>query len=240
MAAMGQGQAAGGEGAQNGAAQGDGGQNGDGAQLTQLADQLGQHGTALEEMRTFLQSNPWAAQQQTQDEGADTSTLDLSWLDNPGLDPEQQQQMVQQSVSQLVDQRAQQLIAPLQQQITSDRHEREAHMVGDRYPELATPEMAQKIAGRGGLAEQRAQEFEHRLGIPGLAARLSAEPMWWEDTFVKYKAAELANAEGQGSGDPGAATLESGNGAGPGLSGDDLVKGIMQAGGRGGSVLDRM
>jgi hypothetical protein len=57
---------------------------------------------------------------------------------------------------------------------------------------------------------------------------------------MAHKAAEAANAEGEGSGDPGAATLESGNGAGPGLSPDDLVKKIASAGGLGGRVLDGM
>src|SRR5262245_271652 len=96
MAATGQ-AAAGGEGqaqGQGGEAVQNGSEQGQGSDLGQLVQQLvdGQQaqGQSMEEMRSFLASNPWAAQQvqeasQQQEQGLDLSFLDpqTSWTEDP-------------------------------------------------------------------------------------------------------------------------------------------------------------
>jgi hypothetical protein len=111
------------------------------------------------------------------------------------------------------------------------RRDQAARDLAGEFPELAEPEMAQKVAGRGGLAEQAAA----MLGQPQLAA----EPSFWRLAYMAHKAAEAANQEG--SGDPGAASLEAGGGAGPAqFSEADYVKAIRNAGGGGSNVLNGM
>jgi hypothetical protein len=202
MAAVGQGQASG-DGGQQGEGQAQQGQD-----LGQLTGQLEQLGTSLEEMRGFLQSQPWQQQEAQEGQEQQDEPFDLSFLDDPTIDQQTASQRLNDVLAGVVDQRAQQLMAP-----------------------LAEPEMAQLVAGRGGLAEQAAIQ----LGQPALAA----EPSFWRLAYMAHKAAEAANQEG--SGDPGAASLESGSGAGPAqMTEDDYVKAIAQAGGLGGRVLDGM
>lgn len=230
MAAVGQG-----EGQQT---QGEGGEETQGASFDpqQLATQLGQQGETLEQMRQFLASNPWAAQQAqengdaAQQQQTAAGDFDLSYLDDQALSPEQLQAKLADAINGAVDQRAQALVAPIAQQQAELRRDAEARDLAAEFPELATPEMANKIAGQGGLAHQLAES----LGTPQLAN----EPKMWRVAYMMHKAAESANA-GQGSGDPGAAQLESGNGAGPGQTPADLKQSIMNAGhGRGSSVLN--
>lgn len=228
MAAMGQGQASGGEGAAEGQGESQGQQAQGGADVTSLAQQLEGMNGSLEEMRSFLSSNPWAAQEAQQEAGGDE--IDLSFLDDPVMDPAQQQQRLNETLNAVVDQRAQQLLAPIQEQQQQMRRDQQARDLAAEFPELATAEMANKIAGRGGLAEQMAAQ----LGRPELAA----EPSFWRMAYMASKASDHANTEG--SSDPGAAHLESGRGATPGPSEADLVKEIMDSDGRGSSVLNGM
>lgn len=230
----GQGQQQGGEAAQNG------GQQAQGPDLSQLGEQIGTLGSGLEEMRQFLQSNPWAAQQteagQAEDEG-----LDLSWLNpeqqSPLDDPAALSQRLNEVINGAVDQRAQALIAPHVEKQEAMRRNMEARDLAGEFPELGTPEMAEKVAGRGGLAEAFAREVAESVGQPQLAAMLAAEPRVWRLAYMAHKAGESAN---QGSGDPGAAHLEGGGGPGPAqLSGADLVKQIANSGdGLGAGVLN--
>lgn len=227
------GQAAGGEGAAQGqggeAAQGQ--QQAQGADLGQLSEQIGALGGGLEDMRQFLAGNPWAQQPdqgQQQDDG-----LDLSWLNpeqqSPLDDPAALSQKLNEVISGAVSQQAQALLAPIQERQEAMRRDQEARDLASEFPELATDEMAQKVAGRGGLAEQLAAQ----LGQPGLAA----EPKFWRIAYMASKAAESAN---QGSGDTGAAHLEGGGGPGPAqMTEADLVKQIAGSGdGLGAGVLN--
>lgn len=220
------GQAAGGDGGQQ--AQGEGQAQQTGPDLGQLAEQVGGINSSLEDMRTFLQSNPWA-QQQTQEavQEAGGDEIDLSFLDDPAMLPQDASQRLNEVLNSAIDQRAQALVAPLQQQQTEMRRDQQARDLAGEFPELADPKIAELVAGRGGLAEQAAIA----LGQPALAA----EPSFWRISYMAHKAAESANAEGEGSGDPGAASLESGNGAGPGLSEADVVQMVKDGGGRRGS-----
>lgn len=245
MAATGQ-AAAGGEGQ---AAQGQGGeaaQNGQqqaqGPDLGQLAEQIGALGGGLDEMKQFLQSNPWQQQQdqgqgQQQDEG-----LDLSFLD-PGQqmlgdDPAALSAQLGEVIKGAVQQQAQALMAPHVEAQNEMRRNIEARDLAGEFPELSTPEMANKIAGQGGVAEQIAQQIANAVGQPQLAKALAAEPALWRMAYGYHKGIEYAN--NQGSGDPGAAHLEGGGGPGPAqLSEADLVKQIATSGdGLGAGVLN--
>lgn len=230
MSATGQG-AAGGDGGQ---AQGEGqAQQSGGPDLSALTDTLGQLQQGQEEIRGWFEQQRQQAQQSGDPE---PDVPDLSFLDqglnlDPGIDPEAVNRQFADVVSNVADQRAQALIAPLQQQVETMQRDQLAADLVSEFPELATPEAAQRIAGKGGLAEQLAES----LGVPQLAGN----PLMWRVAHMMDKAAESAN--GSGSTDPGAASLESGNGASPGAQPQvDLVKQIMEAGGRGNRVLDGM
>lgn len=227
MAAVGQGE---------GQTQGD--QQGSDAQqapdVNQLAEQFGQVTSSLEEMRNFLSSQPW---QQQADEGeqdpGQQPEVDLSFLDpNAPVyeDPQAVAARLNEVINGAVDQRAQQLIAPLQAQQEELRRDQEARDLAGEFPELADEKMAKMIAGPDGLATQMAQA----LGQPALAH----EPAFWRMTYLAHKATEAHNA--QSAGDTAAANLESGRGPGPASapSPEDRWRQIVESGGRGSSVLD--
>lgn len=236
----GQGQGQGGEAAQNGQQQGQ--------DLGQLTQQIGAIGGGLEEMRQFLQTNPWA-QQQGDEQGQQGDEIDLSFLDagfgqvdqfgNPVDNSQALSQKLNEVINGAVDQRTQALMQPVIEKQEAARRNGEARDLAGEFPELSTPEMAQKIAGPGGLAEQVAQQIAQAAGNPQLAAILAAEPSVWRLAYMAHKAGDLAN---QGSGDPGAAHLEGGGGPGPAqLTEADLVKQIAQSGdGLGARVLNGM
>jgi hypothetical protein len=225
MSAPGQ---AGGDAGGDGQAQGGEAQ---GPDLSGMVDQIGQIAAGQEEMRQFLASNPWQQQEQAADP-QDDGTLDLSWLDPQNTayeDPNVVAQRLNDQINGAVDQRAQALIAPMAEQMAEMRRDQEARDLAAEFPELAQHDIAQHLAGPGGLAEQMAQQ----LNQPGLAA----EPKFWRMVYMASKAAEAANVNGSES--PGAAPLESGGGPGPAAqTNEDIVKGIMEAGGQGSKVLD--
>lgn len=234
MAATGQaGGAAGGEGAAQGQAQGEGqAQGAPGQDVSQLADLLGQQGQSLEEMRSFLASNPWAPQQQGEGEGDQGGEIDLSFLDDPALAPEALQQQMTQTIGGLVDQRAQALVAPVQQQLAEMQRAQEARDLLGEFPEMAEEATAQQVV-------KMAHEWASEHFPPEIAKVIAQKPATWRAVYMMGRAAESANAEQQGSGDPGAAHLESGAGAGPGQSQVDLKTMIMNGGGaRGADVLN--
>lgn len=228
MAAIGQGTGASGG---DGQAQGEGQGSGDFSQIQGLLETQGQ---SLQEMQQLLQSQPWQQQQQQGREGEQETgnePIDLSFLDDPTIDQSTASERLNQVLNGVVDARVQALQAPVVEQQTQMRRDLAARDLAGEFPELADEKMANLVAGQGGLAERAAA----MLGQPQLAA----EPSFWRLAYMAHKAAEAANQEG--SGDPGAASLESGGGAGPApMSQEDRVKQIMGAGGRGSSVLDRM
>jgi hypothetical protein len=221
------GQAAGGDaGGDNGQAQGEA----QGPDLSGMVDQIGQIASGQEEMRQYLASNPWQAQEPAAEEAQDEG-LDLSWMDpqNPVYeDPAAVAQRLNDQISGAVEQRVQALTDPMREQMAEMRRDQQARDLAAEFPEIATDEMAQQIAGPGGLAAQMADQ----LGQPGLAA----EPSFWRLVYMAHKQAEQAN---NGSDGPGAASLESAGGPGPAQqSNEDIVKGIMESGGQGSKVLN--
>jgi hypothetical protein len=219
------GQAAGGD-SGNGEAQGEG----QGPDLSGMVDQIGQIASGQEEMRQYLASNPWQ-QPETEPEAQQDEGLDLSWLDPNAQqyeDPAQVAQRLNDQISGAVEQRVQALTDPMREQMAEMRRDQQARDLAAEFPEIATDEMANQIAGPGGLAAQMADQ----LGQPGLAA----EPGFWRLVYMAHKQAEQAN---NGSDGPGAAPLESAGGPGPAQqTNEDIVKGIMESGGQGSKVLN--
>jgi hypothetical protein len=219
------GQAAGDAGG-NGEAQGEG----QGPDLSGMVDQIGQIASGQEEMRQYLASNPWQ-QPEAEPEAQQDEGLDLSWLDPNAQqyeDPAQVAQRLNDQISGAVEQRVQALTDPMREQMAEMRRDQQARDLAAEFPEIATDEMANQIAGPGGLAAQMADQ----LGQPGLAA----EPSFWRLVYMAHKQAEQAN---NGSDGPGAAPLESAGGPGPAQqTNEDIVKGIMEAGGQGSKVLN--
>jgi hypothetical protein len=231
MSAVGQG-TGGGEAAQG---QGEAQDQGQAApDLNAFTDQLSQIAQGQEEMRQYLASNPWQAAEQPDDgQQQQPQELDLSWLDSadPAYDPQAVGQRLNDVISQAAQTQAQQIVGPMQEQLLELRRDQQARDLAAEFPEIAQPDVAQKIAGPGGLAHQYAE----MLGQPGLAA----EPSFWRLCYMANKAADAANAEQEGSEGPGAAHLESGAGAGPAGQQVDLKALILGADGpRGSKVLD--
>src|SRR5690606_5664692 len=102
-----------------------------GGDLNGLVSQIGQIAQGQEEMRQFLASNPWQAQQQEGEPPAEEG-MDLSWLfgDQQQLEPEAETQQLadrfNQTLKAAVDQQAQALLEPIRQQQEQMRRDAEA------------------------------------------------------------------------------------------------------------------
>lgn len=220
------------EASQAGLAGGDAGQQ----QGTQADGQGGQESVALaqqlealqgsqEELREFLMSQPWqaqeaAAQGEQQGEG---DGLDLSELLGDGgeyLDP----QALTQLINSVVDQRVQAATQPLTESQAEMRRTQDAERLVSEFPELGNPDVAREVVG----VSRQIAEANNR-------PELANEPWFWRMTYMAGRAAETANQEGAET--PGAAHLEGGGGAGPAGGGEvDLGEQIVSAR-RGNSVL---
>src|SRR4051812_29678578 len=119
----------GGETAQQGQTGGEAAQQNGEAQaapdFSALSSQMEQMAGGMEEMRQFLASNPWQAQEAQQQETAAAPEVDLSFLDvaDPGYDPEQISQKMTEAVGQYVQQAIQQGTAPVQEQMQEMQRE---------------------------------------------------------------------------------------------------------------------
>jgi hypothetical protein len=136
-----------------------------------MVDQIGQIASGQEEMRQYLASNPWQ-QPEAEPEAQQDEGLDLSWLDPNAQqyeDPAQVAQRLNDQISGAVEQRVQALTDPMREQMAEMRRDQQARDLAAEFPEIATDEMANQIAGPGGLAAQMADQ----LGQPGLAAEPS-------------------------------------------------------------------
>lgn len=188
------------------AQQGEQGQAEGAPDVAQLAQGLESMQAGQEELRQFLMTQPWQQQEQAQEEDQqqEQDDLDLSFLDpgDPQFDPEQLAQRLGGLISQTAEQRAQALIAPIQQQQEEFRRQNEARDLVGEFPELAQEETATQVTS---LARQLAEANGH--------PELSNEPWLWRLTYMAGRAVDSAN--GEGSEEPGAAHLEGGGGARP-------------------------
>lgn len=205
-----------------------------GPDFNAMQEQLGQVGSNMEQMYQFLQSEPWAQQQQGEPEGEpEPESLDLGFLDTG--DPEYNQQLAAglQSLIQTEAQKvAQQQMGPLQQEL-AQHQERwtafEADKLGDEFPELRDEQAAERLVT---ASRHLAEEF----GQPELANN----PGFWRVTHLALSAMRAAQEEQQAGSEP-VAHLEGGGGAGAGaqqVSPVDLIMNPEHNGGLGAGVLN--
>jgi hypothetical protein len=196
-----------------------------------LSEQLQQLAGGQEELRQFLATNPWQAQetqQQQQEQAPASPEVDLSWLDpaDPGYDPEQMSQRLTETFGQYVQQATEQATAPVMEQMQDMQREQAAERLVNEFPDLRNEETANEVV-------RASHEYASALGMP----QLGNDPGFWRLVYLSGRAIDAAQQEG--SGDPGAAHLEGGGGAIPGgPQVDTRADEIMNAGGkRGASVL---
>lgn len=208
-----------GDAAQNG--QGDGGEAQQGPDVSALAEQLGSLTQSQEQMREFLMSNPWQAQEQQTQEQQQNPELDLGFLDDPALSQEQLAQQFNTMLDQGVDQRVQQIlqqqVGPLAERVSNMQLEQQAQQLTEEFPQLKEPQVAEDVI-------KQSRQYAEMLGQPELAGN----PMLWRLVYMGIKSAEAANDEGGES--PAAAHLEGAGGAGPGGQQPDLVQQILNPG----------
>jgi hypothetical protein len=227
---MSAGAAAGGDAGQvaQGEAQGDGG-GGDAPDTAQIAEMLAAQQASQDQMYQYLQSQPWAQQEEQAPEQEAAPELDLSFLDmdSPEYNPEQVAQrlggLIESTVEQRVQQGIQQAVTPIQQQQDEMRRQSEVQALVGEFPEIADQETGQAVL-------QMATQLAQAHGQPDLAN----EPWFWRLTYMAGRAADAAQEE---SGEtPAAAHLEGGAGAAPAGGGQDMGDAIVGAR-RGNSVL---
>ena len=219
------------------AAQGDGTQagQGDGTQggvdLGELAGRMDGFTQGQEELRGLVQDLAGQLTSFTAgggDEGGDgndgTQTgdlpgeLDLSFLDDETLAPED----VAQHFQSLIDTRAQQIAAeqvnPLAQRLDGmDRRSQLSELVAD-IPDMGDPQIANQVVE---ATSQMADAF-------GWDESLKQDPRMYRMVYLAAKAQEIISAEGADEG--AAATLEGGGGARAGAAPErDLGKEIVDA-----------
>lgn len=160
-----------------------------------------------EDMRGYLQSQPWSQQQEPQAEAQTAEpqfeTPQLDFLDSG--DPEFDQQLAQ-NLQNLIQQQAQQIsqqqMAPIQQDLAELRRERSAEALIGEFPELNEPERAQRVIGLS-------REYAEMMGNPELAQ----SPDFWRVMHLADVAMTAAKEEQENA--P-AAHLEGAGGAGAG------------------------
>lgn len=213
------GQAQGGDGQQGG---GEAEAQQQGPDLAALASQMEQFAGGQEELRNSLQALQQALPPQEAEQPQADEPLDLSFLDDPGVDPEAQQEALRNAFAQVAQQTAEQATAPLREQITDLKLQRDAQALVDEFPEFADPEVAQGVL-------KASEDYAQLLGQPDLAG----QPAFWRIMFAAGRAFDQSKTEGD---QPDAAHLEGGSGAQPGGSGEDhadLIKQIIGARGGG-------
>lgn len=194
--------------AQNGEGQGDAN-----AQMAQqiesLANTLPQLQQSQEQMREYLQSNPWAPQDETQEE---PQVADLSFLDesSPQYDPnavaQRLSEVMKQEASTEAERLMQEKLAPIQAQVQEMKSQQGADELAAEFPELKDAKVAQQVIEH---AEQQAQI----LGHPELVGNFQ----FVRQVYLMGRAMQLSQ-EQRGDGAP-AATLEGAGGASPGAQG---------------------
>ena len=134
-----------------------------------LQSTMEQQGQSLEQLREYLQSNPWQSQEQETPAEPEQELPQLDFLESG--DPEFDQQLAQ-NLQNLIQtqsqQQTQQAIAPIQEQLQTMQRERAAEQLVGEFPELNEPEHAQRI-----LAMSR--EYAEMMNRPELAD----EPQMW-------------------------------------------------------------
>lgn len=194
-----------------------------------LSQQLEQQGQSLDQLREYLQSNPWAAQEQGEEPGQEEQPLDLGFMEtgDPQFDQELAQNL-QQLISQQVEQGVQQHLNPLQERLQTFERMDQARELTAEFPELNDPEHAQRVIGMS-------REYAEMMNKPELAD----EPAMWRLMHLANAAMVAAKEE---EGNTSAAHVEGAGGAGAGGQpqvdlGDLIVNGQAEGAPLGSKVL---
>jgi hypothetical protein len=168
-----------------------------------LTQQLEAQGQSLEQLREYLQSNPWAAQEQQGEPAQEEQPLDLGFLESgdPQFDQELAQNL-QQLIQSQVEQGVQQHLSPLQERLQTFERMDQARELTSEFPELNEPEHAQRVIGMS-------REYAEMMGKPELAD----EPAMWRLMHLANAAMVAAKEE---EGNTSAAHVEGAGGAGAG------------------------
>jgi hypothetical protein len=172
----------------------------------------------------YYAGDPAQQQQQQAEAQPDLSFMDP---DSPAYNPQQTAVALAQMMEHQSQQQVQAAVEPLQEQIATMEAQRQADLLAGEFPELQDPEIAQNVI-------DVSRQYAQMLGQPALGDN----PGFWRMAYMAGRAADAANAEQQGQ--PPAATLEGAGGASPGGAANEqeqLVQGILSAGGAGRSVL---
>jgi hypothetical protein len=182
-----------------------------------LTSQLEAQGQSLEQLREYLQSNPWQQGEPQGEPEPEQPMPDLGFLESG--DPEFDQQLaqnLQQLIQSQVEQGVQQHLTPLQERQQAYEREMAARDLTNEFPELNEPEHAQRIIGMS-------REYAEMMGMPEAADN----PQFWRVMHLANAAMVAAKEEGAQS--P-AAHVEGAGGAGAGQQpqqdlGDLIVNG---------------
>jgi hypothetical protein len=231
--------------AATGAPSGDAGQSNGEAQAQQgpdvgaINEQLQALSGGFEEMRDFLQSNPW---QQPADDGAGAEPEPQQ----PHIDPDALTEYTYgddeaaRTLASVIENQWQQRENALRQEFqrelgnVSERvseRERLEQMrdLVDEFPDMANEDVARPIV-------QQAHELVAANGWP---QQMATDPSFWRVVYAAQQAFAMHESEGRDG--PAAAHLEGGSGgagaASPQQRGEDLVKQIVSANGGGAGVL---
>lgn len=206
MEASGAGLSSGGDGAAQGEGQQQGGEgNGQGFDPSAITSTLDQLSSGQEELRQFLQSAPWASQQEQEADPSQTEEVDLSWLGDDQLDP----QAVGDQLQKMIDQRAQEQMKPLMDRLNQTEQQVRERVEAEQFRDLATefPELTQQETAQ--QVVQHAEVLAQNMGQPGLARNAEFIRL----VYTAGRAFDAAQREGNA---PAAANLEGASGASPG------------------------
>lgn len=190
------------------AGNGDAAANGEGTGtddgLGQITETLTSLTEGQEELRNFLQSAPWQQQAETPAEPQtpeEPAALDLSFLDDPDLPPEDLAERLTGAFDERSQKMVQEALAPLQEKISEQERRAEAETLVSEFPDLADPDTAEAVV-------HASRQWAEATGQPELAN----SPALWRLVYMAGRAAEAANSE---SSEAAAAHLEGTSGAGP-------------------------
>jgi hypothetical protein len=187
-----------------------------------LSQQLEQQGQSLDQLREYLQSNPWAAQDQGEEQGQEEQPLDLGFMEtgDPQFDQElaqNLQSLIQSQVDQGLEQKViEKHLRPMQERLQTFERMDQARELTAEFPELNDAEHAQRVIGMS-------REYAEMMGKPELAD----EPAMWRLMHLANAAMVAAKEE---EGNTSAAHVEGAGAAGGGQQsqvdlGDLIVNG---------------
>lgn len=195
--------------------------------LSALVDQIGSQSAQLEQMREFMEQSQLT---QLQEPGVDPAQqqqqeVDLTFVnpESPNYDPERAAQELLTVLQQQQSTAVQEAVAPLQEQLQTMHTQREADALASEFPELENEETANAVLKATG-------EWVRAAGLPPEAA---ANMQVVRAVFMMGRAAQLHNEE-NGAGQQPVAHLEGAGGASPGggASGGITADSIVKGGGR--------